>query len=201
MVESDRLPACRGSAIRAAVKDLDNILRVASKDLPAAGVDCLLIGGFAVNHYGYTRNTLDVDFIMVGDRLDDVKRAMKDAGFTNISIQKNVAFFSAPGSTMRCDFLQTDRGTMDKLLAGACAATVQGYGLRVPALKDLIAMKIFALSQAVEQRMGKDLPDIAYLIVLNDLELERDIRPLCDRFGNDEVFERIRVQVNALGKP
>jgi hypothetical protein len=37
--------------------------RLASTDLPAAGVQCLLIGGFAVNHYGYTRNALDsLDF-------------------------------------------------------------------------------------------------------------------------------------------
>ena len=40
---------------------LDRILEIASRQLAAAGVDCLLIGGFAVNHYGYTRNTLDVE--------------------------------------------------------------------------------------------------------------------------------------------
>jgi len=32
---------------------LRHILRIASQALPAAGIDCLLIGGFAVNYYGY----------------------------------------------------------------------------------------------------------------------------------------------------
>jgi hypothetical protein len=30
---------------------LNEILEIASRRLPAAGIDCLLIGGFAVNHY------------------------------------------------------------------------------------------------------------------------------------------------------
>lgn len=195
------LPASFACGIRNLVTHLDAILRVVAEQFPAAGVDCLLVGGFAVNHYGYTRNTLDVDFMMAGEQLDIVKRVMKESGFTNISVQKNVVFFSAPGSSMRCDFLQTDKKTMETLLAGACAATVQGHSVRVPTLKDLIAMKIFALSQAVDRRAGKDLPDIAYLTVLNDLDLERDIRPLCERYGTKEVFGRIRDQVKALRMP
>jgi len=31
------------------MSNLDRILEIASRQLPAAGVDCLLIGGFAVN--------------------------------------------------------------------------------------------------------------------------------------------------------
>jgi hypothetical protein len=106
------------------MRHLDTILALAARDLPAHGVDCLLIGGFAVNHHGYTRNTLDVDF--------------------------------------------------------------------------MIAMKIFALSQSVDRRMGKDLPDIAYLSVLHDLDMDSDIRPLCERCGTSGVFELIRNQVEAL---
>ena len=36
------------------------------------------------------------------------------------------------------------------------------------------------------------------LTVLNDLDLEQDIRPLCEQFGTEEVFGRIRDQVKAL---
>ena len=44
--------------------NLETILDVASRQLSAASVDCVLIGGFAVNYHGYTRNTLDVDFMI-----------------------------------------------------------------------------------------------------------------------------------------
>jgi hypothetical protein len=89
------------------MRTLNRILEIAAESLPAAGVDCLLIGGFAVNHYGYSRNTLDVDF----------------------------------------------------------------------------------------------MPDIAYLSVLNDLDLEADIRPLCDRFGTHDAYQAIRNQVRGLTTP
>ena len=177
---------------------LDAILAIASNQLPAAGVDCILIGGFAVNYPGYTRNTLDVDFMIVGEQLEAVRQIMIQAGFTNISIRENVAFFSAPDSPPRVDFLRVDAETMQKLLTGAIAVRVRGYELKVPALSDLIAMKIFALSQDTARRMGKDLPDIAYLSVLHDLDLVSDIRPLCDRFGTDKIYKLIRDQVEAL---
>lgn len=179
----------------------DAILAIASGELPAAGVDCLLIGGFAVNHYGYTRNTLDVDLMIAAEKLDAVRKIMTEAGFTNIVVQENVAFFSGPDSAPRVDFLRVDADTMRKLLAGAVDVLIRGHHLKVPALKDLIAMKIFALSQDTARRLGKDLPDIAWLTVLHDLDLAADIRPLCDRFGTGKIYELVRKQVEALRAP
>lgn len=183
---------------RLVMTNLETILEVASRQLSAAGVDCILIGGFAVNYHGYTRNTLDVDFMIVTEQLDVVRQIMKQAGFTNIVIENNVAFFTSPNSPLRVDFLRVDGDTMRKLLVNAIPANVHGYELKVPALRDLIAMKIFALSQDVARRMGKDLPDIAYLSVLHNLDLESDLRPLCDRFGTLETYDLIRRQVEAL---
>lgn len=178
--------------------ELATILDVASHQLAAAGVDCILIGGFAVNYYGYTRNTLDVDFMIVAQQLDAVRQIMTQSGFTNVVINENVAFFSAPGSSLRVDFLRVDGDTMRKLLGNAVNASVYGCMIKVPALMDLIAMKIFALSQDVDRRLGKDLPDIAYLSVINNLNLESDIRPLCNRFGTRKIYDLIRSQMNAL---
>ena len=193
--------ACYGSQKHnQRMTNLITILEVASRQLPAEGIDCLLVGGFAVNYHGYTRNTLDVDFMIAAEHLDAVRRIMTQAGFTNIEIRDNVAFFYAPGSPMRVDFLRVDGETMRKLLTNALVASVQGVRVKVPALRDLIGMKIFALSQDVSRRMGKDLPDIVYLSVLHNLDLASDIRPLCGQFGTSEVYELIRVQVEGLRK-
>ena len=181
--------------------NLEMVLDAVSRELPAADVDCLLIGGFAVNYYGYTRNTLDVDFMIASEQLEAVKQVMKGAGFTNIAIEDNVAFFNAPGSPLRVDFLRVDADTMGRLLARAIRASVHGREMNIPALKDLVAMKIFALSRCAARRMGKDLPDIAYLTVLNHLDMESDIRPLCERFGTVETYDLIRSQVEALRVP
>ena len=178
--------------------DLKTILSIASRQLTAAGVDCLLIGGFAVNYHGYTRNTLDVDFMIIAEQLDTVRQIMTQAGLINVVIEENVAFFSAPDSPLRVDFLRVDENTMHELLARAVQARVHGCEFKVPSVRDLIAMKIFALSRDIPRRMGKDLPDIAYLSVLHNMDLESDIRPLCNRFGTPETYELIRGQVEAL---
>jgi hypothetical protein len=180
---------------------LDTVLELAARALPAAGIDCLLIGGLAVNHYGYTRNTLDVDFMIASDRLDEVRRIMRQAGFTNIDIHENVAFFSVPGEGPRVDFLRVDAATMERLVAAAETVTIRGHTVRVPTLQDLLAMKVFAFSQNLARRMGKDLPDIAYLSVINHLDPERDIRPLCERFGTAEAYTLIRSQIEEIQSP
>jgi len=144
---------------------------------------------------------LDVDFMIVAQQFEVVRQIMKRSGFTNIASNKNVAFFNAPGSPLRVDFLRVDGDTMHKLLGNAINANVYRYEIKVPALRDLIAMKIFALSQDVDRRLGKDLPDIAYLSVLHNLDLEADIRPLCNRFGTRKIYDLIRGQVEALRTP
>lgn len=180
------------------MKTLDRILKIAANDIPRTGLDCLLIGGFAVNYYGYTRNTLDVDFMIAADSLATVRCVMIDAGFTNITASENVIFFTAPDSPMRADFLLVDSETMPKLLANAISATVYGHILKLPALKDLIAMKLFAVAHAKMPRAIKDIPDIAYLTILNNLNLEKDILPLCKQFACDSVFKEVSKLVEAL---
>lgn len=177
---------------------LDTILETVSTKLPAAGVDCLLIGGFAVNYYGYTRNTLDIDFMFLADHQAQVKSAMTQAGFINVTILENVLFFSAPGSSFRVDFLRTDSKTMQMLLMNAGKIKMHGHEVRIPALKDLIAMKVFALSNNQAKRAGKDLPDIAYLTVIHDLNLDSDIRPICTQFGTSQTYDLICNTVKEL---
>jgi predicted nucleotidyltransferase len=180
---------------------LPTVLNIVASQLPKAGVECLLIGGFAVNCYGYTRNTLDVDFMIVAEQMEIVKRSMMEAGFTNISIQENVVFFNFPGSPLRVDFLRTDGKTMRQLLSRARPVSLHGHEIKIPSLKDLIGMKIFSFSQDPARRMGKDLPDIAYLSVLHNLDWDSDLGPLCERFGTKASGDLIRNQIEALRTP
>lgn len=49
---------------RAMKFDVDDVFDVVTRRLPAAGVDCIMIGGHAVNHYGVSRATQDIDFMV-----------------------------------------------------------------------------------------------------------------------------------------
>jgi len=69
--------------------------------LNRAGVEYLLVGGYAVNHYGYHRFTEDIDFwIAVSDEnFDRLLAAIRDflgedlAGLDKKFLQDNEAFF------------------------------------------------------------------------------------------------------------
>jgi hypothetical protein len=178
--------------------DLDAVFAIVAETLPAVGIDCLLIGGFAVNFYGYSRSTLDIDLMILADRRDEVREIMKREGFTNVAVQANVTFFNRPGSSLRIDFLNTDQATLSKMLAQATWGEFHGKNVRVPALPDLLAMKFFALSQAREKRADKDVPDIAWLTVINGLDLESDLRPLALRFADDDVFRRVCAKIEEI---
>ena len=178
--------------------DLDAVFAIVAEILPAAGIECLLIGGFAVNFHGYSRSTLDIDLMIVIDQRDAVRKIMKSEGFTNVAEHANVTFFNRPGSSLRIDFLTTDHATMSKMIARATWGEFHGKSVRVPALPDLLAMKFFALSQASAKRADKDVPDIAWLTVINGLDLESDLRPLALRFANDDVFRRVCAKIEEI---
>jgi hypothetical protein len=91
-----------------------------------------------------------------------------------------------------------DDDTMAQLLSRSERTVVQGKTVSVPSLKDLIAMKLFSLAQNPARRMGKDLPDIVHLTVLNGLDLEKDIHPLAVRYASEAIFDMVSEQVKAL---
>ncbi len=174
------------------------IFDVVGKQLPQAGIDFLMIGGHAVNQYGYSRATIDVDFMIATADLDAVRTVMRGAGFINVSHSENVVFFNKPGFPLRVDFLQVNNETMQALLADAQEVDYGGQSLKVPSLRNLIAMKLFALKSGSPGRWEKDFPDIAHLMVENEMDIEEDLRPLCDRFADDEIFKKLSARIREL---
>ncbi len=174
------------------------IFDVVANQLPEAGVDFLMIGGHAVNHYGFSRATIDVDFMIAASDMDAVRSVMKEAGFSNISQSENVVFFNKPNIPVRVDFLQADPETMQALLLDAQSIDYGGQSLKVPSLPNLIAMKLFALKSGSPKRWEKDLPDIAHLAIENGLDAETDLKPLCERYGNPEIYAKLASRIREL---
>ena len=180
---------------------MEYIFDVVGQRLPAAGIKFLMIGGHAVNHYGYSRATIDVDFMIASSDVDAVRSVMKAAGFTNISQSENVVFFNHPNVSYRVDFLQVDEITLQALVDGAERVKYGGQSLLVPRLLDLIAMKLFALKEGSVKREEKDFPDIVNLALEHGLDIEKDLKPLCDQFADEPIYlrlaDKIREQTDA----
>jgi len=163
--------------------------------LDAAGAPALLVGGLAVARHGYGRQTLDVDVLISDAHIAAVECRLRAAGFLNIERMENAVLFSAPSGGWRIDVLLTDSATFDTMRRRALPAALGGRMFAVPCLEDLLAMKIFSLRHGGARREHKDLPDIIQLIVANRSDLEKTVRPLCSRYADDAVYEKIRVGV------
>ncbi|MDZ8119368.1 nucleotidyl transferase AbiEii/AbiGii toxin family protein [Pontiella agarivorans] len=178
---------------------VEYVFDVVSTQLPKAGVEFLMIGGHAVNHYGFSRATVDVDFMIVSNDVATVREVMKTAGFTNVSDSDNVIFFGHPENPHRVDFLKIEQDSMDKLIKSAEVIDYSGYRLKVPGISDLIAMKLFAVSQGSLQREEKDLLDVVNLVQECGLDLKL-IRELCDRYASDDVYSKVESRMSGEEK-
>jgi hypothetical protein len=134
--------------------------------------------------------------MIAADDVSAVRGVMKAAGFTNVSEGENVFFFGCPDSPLRVDFLPVDAGTMASLRKSAVAVNYGGVSLCVPSLSNLIAMKLFAIGNP--KREARDSADIVHLVAENKLDLEADLRPLCDRFATDEIYRKLAVRVEEM---
>lgn len=178
---------------------VDKVMDVVTRLLPEAGIDAVMIGGHAVNHYGVSRATQDIDFMVAAADADAVRTIMHAEGFTNVAVHETVIFFNQPGTPLRVVFLKVDRETMDRLLANAKEIEYfGGHGVRVPQLKDLLAMKLFALSSGGVKREDKDFPDIVNLVIENHVPVDGEFRELCRQFADETLYIRLCVRIKEL---
>ena len=161
-------------------------------------LDFLIVGGVAVQHYGYSRATMDIDLmIVVPDDFGFVDK-LRTEGFTYYSITSTAIFAKKPDWTQRVDFIKVDAGTFSKLMAESVAVRVHDAEVRMPSLKHLIAMKFHAYRQGGARRI-KDFNDIVWLSVLNDLDPERDLRDVALQYANEGVYGEVVKAIEATG--
>jgi hypothetical protein len=170
---------------------IEYALEIVADDFPPAGIKAFLIGGLAVNQYGYSRNTLDVDFMVSEKDQGTVYEVMVRRGYLNRRVMENVVFYHHESGGFRVDFLSVDAGTHTRLSRRAKLMEAYGFKLWVPDLEDLLATKVFALSSGKGKRIAKDLPDIAHLCLINNVDVKKVIKPLCDKYRAGKVYDDV----------
>lgn len=163
-------------------------------DLPTkVGVRCVLIGGFAINYYKVTRQTIDIDFIIDKEDLSKVSDYLKKAGFKLDFLHDNFARFKGNDYyLLDVDFMFVDKETLDKIINEGKEASVAGQKFIVPSLNTLIALKLHAIKCNQKLREHKDMPDIISLIRTNKIDYKsKDFRELCLKFGTEDLYNKI----------
>jgi hypothetical protein len=153
----------------------------------------LVIGGLAVNHYGYSRDTSDLDFfISQSDRAEWMK-LLHDFGYVSHNDGGNFIQYNPPAqNAWPVDLMIVQEKTFSTVLIASQDADLFGVKTRVPSLEHLIALKLHVLKNTRMSRFLKDFLDVEYLIRLNRLDIQsKNIRALFDKYGTPDLYDKI----------
>jgi len=134
-----------------------------------------VIGGLAVNAYAEPVVSLDLDVVVVLDRIDALCKAAKDKGM-NVQEFEHSVNLSIKGSDLRIQ-LQTDPRYQEFILRSNLLE-VLGYEIAVACLEDVLRGKIWAYSDKTRRKSKrqKDLSDIMRLVETHP-ELASELPP------------------------
>lgn len=158
-----------------------------------AGIDVVLIGGFAVNHYKVTRQTIDIDFLCTREDYDKIKGLLEGEGYKAYRKEENFIQLENKGSgLMDIDFMFVDKDTLNKIEESGRKIEIAGQSFVIPSLFHLIALKLHSIKNNSKREIT-DFPDIIRLIVSNSIDVnDYDFKNLCLKYGTSELYEKIK---------
>jgi hypothetical protein len=139
-----------------------DVLQIFLDALHAGKIKFCVIGGLAVNAYTDPVVSLDLDVIVISDRIKDLRGSLP-VGF-KIQSFPNSLNISAPGSDLRIQ-VQTDPRYQDFLFRSK-RKSVLGYPMPVAVVEDVLQGKIWAALDDTRRpsKRQKDLADILRLV-------------------------------------
>ena len=134
-----------------------------------------VIGGLAVNAFAEPVVSLDLDIVVVSERIEPLRKAAEDKGMKVQEFEHSVNL-SASGSDLRIQ-LQTDP-RYQAFIPRSQQFKVLGYEMTVACIEDVLQGKVWAyLDQTRRQsKRQKDLSDIMRLVETHP-ELEKQLPP------------------------
>lgn len=156
-------------------------------------ISLCLIGGFAVNYYKVTRQTIDVDFLITKSDFDKILSLLIDEGFKQDYTQEVFArLTTGKPYLMDLDFMFVDKETLDKIIQEGNQISIARKKFIVPSLLHLIALKLHAIKYNPKIREYKDLADILELIKVNKIDIkDNEFKNLCLKYGREELYHKI----------
>ena len=153
------------------------------------GLPVLLIGGHAVNFYGYNRTTLDVDFLIAVDSFPAWRSGLESIGYKWIGQTENfVRLEPVDPALFPMDVMLVAPETFQKLYAERVECRIGTALLSLPKPLHLIALKLHAMKNPERLRQGKDLLDILNLVSLCQIDIEgQEFQGILDRYANEEI--------------
>lgn len=136
------------------------------RDAARAGLPFLVVGGHAVNAYGYQRTTLDADLVIDAEQASLWRTFWEEHGYMCVHATDAFLQFNAraPAGQFPVDLMLVSPRTFRTLHARMQQRAIGAALLDVPAPLDLIAMKLHAARYRSSSAREKDVQDIVGLV-------------------------------------
>ena len=169
------------------------LFQVLEREAPPRGVDFLIIGAHAINQFGYSRDTADVDLLVRATDRDTWLKLFTDLDYTVVSEKPAFLQLKAPSEFIwPVDLMFVNEQTWNKMAAEAVHISIGDASCKVPKLLHLIALKVHALQHTHAGRFMKDFQDVEGLIKINCLDVESvEIREIFERYGTADLYKKI----------
>jgi hypothetical protein len=135
------------------------------------GLQCLVIGGLAVNFYGYSRETADVDLLICRTQCAEWLWLFSSLRYT---VDRDAGTFLQLAPPMEgewpVDLMLVNEATFLPMWKDSREAEMLGARLKIPSLNHLMALKLHALKHTRPHRFLKDFQDLEGLIIVNHLD-------------------------------
>lgn len=152
----------------------------------------LVIGGHAVNAYGYSRFTKDLDILVCKANREDWINSLTNVGLRLERDGGNFLQMSPGKFNWPLDLMLVPEETFLSMHKDSKLMKLGEHTLRIPSLEHLFALKFHVLKQEIPGRGFKDFMDILSLAQCNAVDLHSDtIRGLCEKYGNVKIYERL----------
>jgi len=153
----------------------------------------LIIGGHAVNAYGISRQTGDLDLLVPIAHKEKWHALMVRIKYDVIQNDDRFSRYSPPDlAAWPIDFMFVDDATFENLYSESQVIPVGVAEPHIVSARHLLILKLHALKQAQEHRTLKDFNDVLELLRSGLSGVTRDeLRLLCEKYANSEWYTKL----------
>lgn len=169
------------------------LFQILESEAGTRGLGFLIIGAHAINQYGFSRDTSDIDLLIRRDDREQWLSLFHQLAYTIYNDRPNFLQLSAPRDKIwPVDLMLVNDATWSKLAPEAVLVSIGNARCKIPKLQHLIALKVHAMKFGHARRFLKDFLDVVGLIKTNRLEVASDeIREIFERYGTSDLYEKV----------
>jgi hypothetical protein len=157
-------------------------------------MDFLLIGGHAMNHLGYQRLTLDIDFMGHENTRTAWESLMTRYGYSmSVRTPAFDQYIHPAPEWPQVDVMFVNDRTWEKMRSETREKSQGRIVVSVPSPRHMVALKLHAATSPRRSEPEKDWLDIDALVRTHQLDLsDPEFKKLVLRYGGEKSLQRLK---------